>query len=61
MISEFVQVLTILCVFLGFLVGVFALFCYRPDKFSFGSKKKTTNKEENEISITLDANAKKDN
>ncbi|WP_027633445.1 hypothetical protein [Clostridium hydrogeniformans] len=53
--SEFVQVLIIICIFLSFIFTIFAFFCYRPDKFKFGYKKKSDIDGDNEVCITLDS------
>lgn len=58
-LSEFVQILIILCIFFSFLFVVFCFFCYRPNKFGFGFKRKASNDGNKEIAVTLDAENQK--
>lgn len=54
--SEFIQVLSIICVFLGFLFVIVTFFYYNPDKFKVGYKKRENiSKGINEVSLTVDA------
>lgn len=54
--SEFIQMLSIICVFLGFLFVIVTFFYYNPDKFRVGyTKKEDLSKGVNEVSVTVDA------
>lgn len=54
--SEFIQVLSIICVFLGFLFVIVTFFYYNPEKFKVGYKKRENlGKGINEVTLTVDA------